>query len=288
MGSNGIVKLLKPAHHLDRGSVNVITVHIDEELSIQTAIAKEKQMSGYKFDLGGQQAIVTGASKGLGAAIAIALADCGARVLAVARSEEELRAMARRQPLIEPWVADIRAPSFASELAAREVDILINNAGMNRPLPMADVPVEVLDEMLSLNIRSAYLVAQAAVRSMLRRDKGGCIINVTSQMGHVGSPNRTVYCMTKHALEGLTKAMAVELAAERIRVNSVAPTFVETPMTERMLADPAFLSFVERMIPLGRIAQPGDVSAAVLYLCSPLAAMVTGSSLVIDGGWTAQ
>ncbi len=245
-------------------------------------------MSGYKFDLGGQQAIVTGASKGLGAAIAIALADCGARVLAVARSEEELRAMARRQPLIEPWVADIRAPSFASELAAREVDILINNAGMNRPLPMADVPVEVLDEMLSLNIRSAYLVAQAAVRSMLRRDKGGCIINVTSQMGHVGSPNRTVYCMTKHALEGLTKAMAVELAAERIRVNSVAPTFVETPMTERMLADPAFLSFVERMIPLGRIAQPGDVSAAVLYLCSPLAAMVTGSSLVIDGGWTAQ
>lgn len=245
-------------------------------------------MSGYKFDLGGQQAIVTGASKGLGAAIAIALADCGARVLAVARSEDELRAIARRNPLIEPWVADIRNPLFASELAAREVDILVNNAGMNVPLPMADVSAQVLDEMLSLNIRCAYLVAQAATRSMLRHQKGGCIVNVTSQMGHVGSPNRTVYCMTKHALEGLTKAMAVELAQQRIRVNSVAPTFLETPMTKPMLADPAFLSFVERMIPLGRIARPEDVSAAVVYLCSPLASMITGSSLIIDGGWTAQ
>lgn len=245
-------------------------------------------MSGYEFNLEGQQAIVTGASKGLGAAIAIALADCGARVLAVARGEQELRALAQSNPLIEPWIADIRDPSFAAELASREVDILINNAGMNVPLPMPDVPVEVLDEMLSLNIRCAYLVAQAATRSMLRRGKGGCIVNVTSQMGHVGSPNRTVYCMTKHALEGLTKAMAVELAAQRIRVNSVAPTFVETPMTRPMLADPAFLSFVERMIPLGRIARPEDVSAAVLYLCSPLASMVTGTSLIIDGGWTAQ
>lgn len=245
-------------------------------------------MSGYEFNLEGQQAIVTGASKGLGAAIAIALADCGARVLAVARGEQELRALAQSNPLIEPWIADIRDPSFAAELASREVDILINNAGMNVPLPMPDVPVDVLDEMLSLNIRCAYLVAQAATRSMLRRGKGGCIVNVTSQMGHVGSPNRTVYCMTKHALEGLTKAMAVELAAQRIRVNSVAPTFVETPMTRPMLADPAFLSFVERMIPLGRIARPEDVSAAVLYLCSPLASMVTGTSLIIDGGWTSQ
>ncbi len=245
-------------------------------------------MSGYEFNLEGQQAIVTGASKGLGAAITIALADCGARVLAVARGEQELRALAQSNPLIEPWIADIRDPSFAAELASREVNILINNAGMNVPLPMPDVPVEVLDEMLSLNIRCAYLVAQAATRSMLRRGKGGCIVNVTSQMGHVGSPNRTVYCMTKHALEGLTKAMAVELAAQRIRVNSVAPTFVETPMTRPMLADPAFLSFVERMIPLGRIARPEDVSAAVLYLCSPLASMVTGTSLIIDGGWTAQ
>lgn len=245
-------------------------------------------MSGYGFNLESQKAIVTGASKGLGAAIATALAECGVQVLAVARGEQELRAMAQKHPLIEPWVADIRDPDFVAELATREVDILVNNAGMNIPLPMVDVPVDVLDEMLTLNVRCAYLIAQAAVRSMLRHDRGGCIINVTSQMGHVGSPNRTVYCMTKHAVEGLTKAMAVELAQNRIRVNSVAPTFVETPMTKPMLADPTFRTFVEQMIPLGRVAQPEDVSAAVLYLCSPLAAMVTGSSLVIDGGWTAQ
>lgn len=245
-------------------------------------------MSSYEFNLSGRRAVVTGASKGLGAAIATALADCGARVLAVARGEQELQVLAKSHPLIEPCIRDVRDPTFASELAAREVDILVNNAGMNVPLPMTDVSVDVLDEMLSLNVRSAYLVAQAAARSMLNRENGGCIVNITSQMGHVGSPNRTVYCMTKHALEGLTKAMAVELAHKGIRVNSVAPTFVETPMTKPMLADPAFQAFVERMIPLGRIARPQDVAAAVLYLCSPLAAMVTGSSLVIDGGWTAQ
>lgn len=245
-------------------------------------------MGAYEFNLSGQTAIVTGASKGLGATIATALADCGARVLAVARGEQELRTMAHGNPMIEPWVADVRDPSFASDLASQEVDILVNNAGMNVPLPISDVPIDVLDDMLALNVRSAYLVAQGATRSMLSRNKGGCIINITSQMGHVGSPNRTVYCMTKHALEGLTKALAVELAQHRIRVNAVAPTFVETAMTKPMLEDPAFRSFVERMIPLGRIARPEDVAAAVLYLCSPLAAMVTGSSLVIDGGWTAQ
>ncbi len=245
-------------------------------------------MSGYDIDLGGQNAVVTGASKGIGAAIAVALADCGARVLAVARGEEVFRALAQHHPLIEPWVADIRDPSFVSQLEAHDVDILINNAGINVPLPMAEVPVEVLDEMLSLNIRCAYLVAQSAIRSMLRRQKSGCIVNVTSQMGHVGSPNRTVYCMTKHGLEGLTKAMAVELAKHRIRVNSVAPTFVETPLPRPMLANPEFRAFVERMIPLGRIARPEDVSAAVLYLCSPLAAMITGTSLMVDGGWTAH
>lgn len=245
-------------------------------------------MGAYEFNLSGQTAIVTGASKGLGATIATALADCGARVLAVARGKQELRTMAHGNPMIEPWVADVRDPSFASDLASREVDILVNNAGMNVPLPISDVPIDVLDDMLALNVRSAYLVAQGATRSMLSRNKGGCIINITSQMGHVGSPNRTVYCMTKHALEGLTKALAVELAQHRIRVNAVAPTFVETTMTKPMLEDPAFRSFVERMIPLGRIARPEDVAAAVLYLCSPLAAMVTGSSLVVDGGWTAQ
>jgi NAD(P)-dependent dehydrogenase (short-subunit alcohol dehydrogenase family) len=189
---------------------------------------------------------------------------------------------------ISGWQADVLDPAFASELAKHDVDILVNNAGTNNPMMMADVPTDVLDDMLNLNVRAAYLAAQAAVQSMLRHSRGGAIINITSQMGHVGSPKRTVYCMTKHALEGLTKAMAVELAPHNIRVNSVAPTFIETPLTKPMLDQPEFRAFVDRMIPLGRIAQAEDVAAAVLYLASPAANMVTGTSLLVDGGWTAQ
>jgi NAD(P)-dependent dehydrogenase (short-subunit alcohol dehydrogenase family) len=155
-------------------------------------------------------------------------------------------------------------------------------------MPMGDVPVDVLDLLLDLNVRAAFLTAQAAIRSMQRRGVPGSVVNMTSQMGHVGSPGRTVYCMTKHALEGLTKAMAVELAPAGIRVNSVAPTFVETPMTLPMLDDPAFKSFVLDSIPLGRMAGVDDVAAAVLYLVSPAAGMVTGTSLLVDGGWTAR
>lgn len=240
------------------------------------------------FCLKGKTAIVTGGSKGLGAAISLTLAEAGAHVIAVARDPESLAALATQQPNIESWAADVLEPAFAEALSERNVDILVNNAGTNTPLPMVDVPVNVLDHMLNLNVRSAYLVAQAAVRSMLRHGNGGAIVNITSQMGHVGSPRRTVYCMTKHALEGLTKAMAVELAPHNIRVNSVAPTFIETPMTKPMLDEPQFRSFVDSMIPLGRIGQPEDVAAAVLYLVSPAANMVTGTSLLVDGGWTAQ
>ena len=238
--------------------------------------------------LEGQTALVTGGSKGLGAAIARMLADAGAKVIAVAREQATLDALCKQHERIEGWTADVRDPAFHAALADRDLDILVNNAGTNRPMPMADVPADVLDEMLQLNVRSSYLVAQAAVRSMLRRGQPGSIVHISSQMGHVGSPGRTVYCMTKHAIEGLTKAMAVELAPHGIRVNAVAPTFVETPMTGPMLADPAFRAFVGRMLPMGRLATPEDVAAAVLYLASPLAAMITGTSLLVDGGWTAQ
>ncbi|MEN9924425.1 MAG: hypothetical protein RL268_551 [Pseudomonadota bacterium] len=183
---------------------------------------------------------------------------------------------------------DVLDPRFPESLASRSVDILVNNVGMNRPMPMEAVPAKVLDDMLNLNVRSVYLASQAAVQAMLRQGRGGTIINITSQMGHVGSPQRTVYCMTKHPLEGLTKAMAVELAPHGIKVNAVAPTFIETPMTKPMLADPAFRNFVETMIPLGRLGSPADVAAATLYLASPLSRMVTGTSLLVDGGWTAQ
>lgn len=240
------------------------------------------------FELQGKAAVVTGASRGLGAEIALALAVAGAQVLAVARDHQALAELAARQKGIEPWPMDVLDPRFPESLASRSVDILVNNVGMNRPMPMETVPAEVLDDMLNLNVRSVYLASQAAVQAMLRQGRGGTIINITSQMGHVGSPQRTVYCMTKHALEGLTKAMAVELAPHGIRVNAVAPTFIETPMTKPMLADPAFRSFVETMIPLGRLGSPADVAAATLYLASPLAGMVTGTSLLVDGGWTAQ
>jgi NAD(P)-dependent dehydrogenase (short-subunit alcohol dehydrogenase family) len=238
--------------------------------------------------LDGKVAVVTGASRGLGRAIAEALADAGATVHAVARGGDELAALAAERTAIRPWVADAADPAFHAALAGVDHDILVNNAGTNTPLPMAEVPTEALDHMLGLNVRAAYLTAQASVRAMLAHGRGGAIVNITSQMGHVGSPRRTVYCMTKHALEGLTKAMAVELAPSGIRVNSVAPTFIETPMTAPMLADPAFRAFVEEMIPLGRTGWPEDVAAAVVYLASPAANMVTGTSLLVDGGWTAR
>lgn len=248
----------------------------------------QNEIPGWARSMVDKHAVVTGGSKGLGRAICIALAQAGASVTAVARDAVALEDFAKEYPSIKMWQADVNDPAFGIELAQRRVDILVNNAGTNNPMPMVDVPVAVLDQMLNLNVRAAYLAAQGAARAMVQAASGGVIINITSQMGHVGSPGRTVYCMTKHALEGLTKAMAVELASHNIRVNSVAPTFIETPMTAPMLAKPEFRSFVDTMIPLGRIGKPEDVAAAVLYLVSPAASMVTGTSLLVDGGWTAQ
>jgi NAD(P)-dependent dehydrogenase (short-subunit alcohol dehydrogenase family) len=248
----------------------------------------QNEIPGWARGIVNKHAVVTGGSKGLGRAICIALAEAGASVTAVARDAVALEDFAKEYPSIKMWQADVNDPAFGTELAQRRVDIFVNNAGTNNPMPMVDVPVAVLDQMLNLNVRAAYLGAQGAARAMVQAASGGVIINITSQMGHVGSPGRTVYCMTKHALEGLTKAMAVELASNNIRVNSVAPTFIETPMTAPMLAKPEFRSFVDTMIPLGRIGKPEDVAAAVLYLVSPAASMVTGTSLLVDGGWTAR
>lgn len=235
----------------------------------------------------GKTALVTGASKGLGRAIALALHDAGAHVIAAARASDDLESLSKalgdRGDILS---GDATSDDFLQQIAKlSSLDILVNNIGTNRPEPFVDVSDENLDIMLNMNVRATFRIAREATKIMKR---GAAIVNMTSQMGHVGSPGRTVYCMTKHAIEGLTKAMAVELAPEGIRVNSVAPTFIETPMTRPMLEDPKFAAFVKSMIPLGKVGQPEDVAAAVLYLCSEGASMVTGHSLLVDGGWTAQ
>ncbi|MFL6565625.1 MAG: SDR family NAD(P)-dependent oxidoreductase, partial [Burkholderiales bacterium] len=174
--------------------------------------------------------------------------------------------------------------------ALPSLDVLVNNAGSNIPEPFVEVSEEHLDRLLGLNVRAAFIVAQAAARKMLASPNryARAIINMSSQMGHVGAVNRSVYCLTKHALEGLTKAMALELAPHGIRVVSVAPTFVETPLTKPWLDTPDFGRWVRERIPSGEVGQVEDVAAAVVFAASPAAALVTGSSLLVDGGWTAQ
>lgn len=245
--------------------------------------------AGHVASLSGMTALVTGAGRGIGRAIALALAEAGSHVVAVARTQEDLDALSQDTGgRIETWQADVLEDAFYRRIEGMErLDILVNNAGGNRPMPMIDVDDATLDHLIALNIRSVYKTAQAAARRMAAQGSG-VVINMSSQMGHVGSPRRTVYCMTKHAVEGLTKAMAVELAPQGVRVVAVAPTFVVTPMTEPMFADPDFSSFVLDRIPLRKLATPEHVAAAVVFLASPAAALITGESLKVDGGWTAQ
>lgn len=236
-------------------------------------------------------ALVTGAGRGIGRACALGLAAAGARVIAVARTTSDLESLAREAApgRIEPWVEDAGSDAFFARVEAlSSLDVLVNNVGTNRPLPVEDVDVATLDAMLSLNVRAVYRASQSAARVMLRAGRGGSIIHMSSQMGHVGAARRTVYCMTKHAVEGLTKALAVELAPRGIRVNSVAPTFVETDLTRPMFADEGFRRSVLESIPMNRIGRPEDVVGAVLFLASDAASLITGDSLKVDGGWTAR
>lgn len=241
---------------------------------------------------------MTGAGGGLGAGIAMGLAEAGADVLLVGRTrstlDETAQAISALGGRSQVLVCDVTDSAGIRRLISdlHGLDILINNAGTNFPEPFVEVSDDHLDSMLGLNVRAAFVVAQAAVKKMqedpARASKGGAVINISSQMGHVGSPNRTVYCMTKHALEGLTKAMAVELAPQRIRVNSIGPTFTETPLVRKIMNTPERREFMLSRIPLGTLSRVEDIMAAVVYLASPAAAMVTGTHLIVDGGWTAQ
>lgn len=239
-----------------------------------------------KFD--GQVALVTGGGKGLGRGCVLALAAAGAKVIAVARTESDLQEVQSNNPdNIDYWVEDVLADDLYARIEALEqLDILVGCAGGNKPQPISDITIETIDWMLDLNVRAIFRTSQSAAKVMLKQGSGS-IINMSSQMGHVGAPNRTLYCTTKHAVEGLTKALAVELAPKGIRVNAVAPTFIETPMTRPMFENPDFKTTVKNNIALGHVGQVEDVAAAILFLASPAAAMITGESLKVDGGWTA-
>ncbi len=246
------------------------------------------------FRLDGRRALVTGAGRGLGAACAAALAGAGAQVVLAARSFAELEAVAAeiagqggRAECLPLDVADL-VTLEARIASAGPFDILLNNAGTNRPKPFAEVTAEDYDAVLDLNLKSAFFVAQAVARGMIKAGKGGSIINMTSQMGHVGGPNRTLYCASKWGLEGLNKAMALDLAPHGIRVNTIAPTFIETPMTRPFFEDKAFLDSVLTKIKLGRLGRPEDLMGAVVFLASDAATLMTGTSMIIDGGWTAD
>ncbi|MGH7065696.1 MAG: SDR family NAD(P)-dependent oxidoreductase, partial [Stellaceae bacterium] len=237
---------------------------------------------------------VTGAGRGIGRAVALALAASGAELVLVSRTRSQLDEVAAeiagrggRARALQLDVTD--SPALRAAFAGLgRLDILINNAGLNRPQPFLDVDEETLDRLLALNVRAAFLVGQAAARLMVANGAGGVIVNMSSQMGHVGSErDRAVYVMTKHAVEGLTKAMAVELAPKNVRVVSIAPTFIDTPLTRPFFADPEFRKWVLDRIPLGRLGTVEEVAQAVVFLASPAAALVTGSSLLADGGWTA-
>jgi NAD(P)-dependent dehydrogenase (short-subunit alcohol dehydrogenase family) len=250
------------------------------------------------FRLDGKRALVTGAGRGIGRAAAMALASAGAELILVSRTASELDevadAIVSSGGNAQPLVLDVTKTDAMRDAFARlgRLDILVNNAGINRPQPFLEVDEPTLDLLLGLNIRAAFIVAQAAARLMVApndaKGGGGVIINVSSQMGHVGSErNRTVYVMTKHAVEGLTKAMAVELAPKGVRVVSIAPTFIETALTKPFLDDPHTRKWILDRVPLRRVGTVEEVANAVVFLASPAAALVTGSSLLADGGWTA-
>jgi NAD(P)-dependent dehydrogenase (short-subunit alcohol dehydrogenase family) len=246
------------------------------------------------FRLDGKRALVTGAGRGIGLAAAGALADAGAHVTLAARTRAEIeaaaeaiRARGQQADALSLDVTDLAAMQQAIA-RAEPFSILLNNAGTNRPKPLLDVTIDDFDAIMSLNVRAAYFVAQAVARRLIEAKQPGSIINISSQMGHVGAARRTVYCASKHAMEGFTKAMAIELAPHNIRVNSLGPTFLETPLTRPFFENAAFKTEVLSRIKLGRLGQLDEITGAVVFLASDASSLMTGSALVVDGGWTAE
>lgn len=246
------------------------------------------------FQLTGRRALVTGAGRGIGLALAAALAQAGAHVVLAARTAHEIEdtsaAIRAEGGSAEPMALDVTdLQTMRAKIAGEPAfDILVNNAGTNRPREFLDVTEDDYDAITTLNLRAAFFVAQAVARRMVEVGRKGSIIHISSQMGHVGGTRRTVYCASKHGIEGLTKAMAIDLAPHAIRVNSIGPTFIETPLTAPFWQDKAFLTDTLRRIKLGRLGQVEDLMGAVVFLASDAAALITGTSIVVDGGWTAE
>ena len=246
------------------------------------------------FRLDGKRALVTGGGRGIGLAAASALAQAGAQVTLAARTQAEIEAAAQaivargdKAEALPLDVTDLDAVRAAVDNAA-PFDVLVNNAGTNRPAVLIDVKVEDFDAIFALNVRAAFFMALAVARRLIEARRPGSIINISSQMGHVGAARRTVYCASKHAMEGFTKAMAIELAPHNIRVNSLGPTFLETPMTRPFFENKAFRDEVLAKIKLGRLGQLEELTGAIIFLASEASSLMTGSALVLDGGWTAE
>ena len=246
------------------------------------------------FRLDGRNALVTGAGRGIGMGASIALAEAGANVTLVSRTEYELKTLSdylNNKGHNTSFVPlDVNNESDVKNLIENSdpFEILVNNAGTNRPAKLVDTKIEDFDYVMSLNVRSVVSLTKVIVDKMIKNKVKGSIINVSSQMGHVGGPNRTTYCSSKFAIEGFTKSLAIELALDGIRVNTVCPTFIQTPMTEPFLKDDEFKKATIGMIPLGRLGEIKDVMGPFVFLASDASSLMTGSSVLVDGGWTAR
>ena len=246
------------------------------------------------FRLDGKRALVTGASRGIGLGGAVALAEAGAHVVMAARGlaavEESAQAVRDAGFSAEAISLDVGDLEAAQQAVADNgpFDILFNNAGTNDPTPYVDVTPENFDMITDLNLKAAFFVAQAVAKGMIAAGKGGSIIHTSSQMGHVGGIDRSVYCGSKWGIEGVTRASAIELAPHQIRVNTICPTFIRTPMTQSTFGNPERVKWLEEKIKLGRVGEIEDVMGSVVFLASDASALITGTSLLIDGGWTAD
>ena len=246
------------------------------------------------FRLDGKRALITGASSGIGLAAAAALAEAGADTVLAARRLPELEAAVAEirvaSATAEPLVLDVSDIDAVEQAVAKQgpFDVLVNSAGTARHGPATETTVDDFDAVMGLNLRGAYFLTRAIAKGLIAAGRPGSLINISSQMGVVGGPERAVYCASKFGVEGFTKAMALEFGPHGIRVNTICPTFIRTPLAEKTLVRPEMFEWVTSKIKLGRLGEVQDIMGAVVYLASDASALVTGTSHLVDGGWTAE